>query len=590
MSDIFKLTTKLVIYLTLFYCCNPFFNEGIINEYLTKNDSNNNEVYFFQDDNLGIYKDYKDIEKNENLNYLVFDANQQNQTELNSEQTFGSFNYAHISLSFLVIPIFSIILIIYDLFEDKKLTKKYNLSKNEKANEEFKLLKKTYIARGRFLFSWFLMKYKYPLTNIINIYNYDHQRYIRLMLFVIKLLFNLYITYSINFYFEYHKEKGGSFIFKSESKKKVTIFLISIFNTIWINIVSNITINCLLDHDKVRRNIFKPKLENLRKYAYYIIKKDILFNSKWHLIRNRMLSYYRICGPLILKKYKKNKFDKYERYARNKKNILGNMSNALHSFNSSIGSNDEEKDNINNTGLNELLLQNNIKNNQKIHIYKNDTFNKQKYLVSKNNDNNKNSNLCISKGVEPFSFSRYGVNNMKLKTLKKLEDIKNKYIANKNNNKYDETLDVDSYVKTFDNLEIEALDNYTYISTDAMINKLNKINSNSNKMLLNVLTNIILTIILILLNVGLVLIRLGNNEGDEIFYWSIFVITIISDFFYYLLFCLIISFTIPKFYGYKKKSCFNRFIFDFLYEKYIRYLYRMRLLINKYHKEFNFIE
>ena len=120
MSDIFKLTTKLVIYLTLFYCCNPFFNEGIINEYLTKNDSNNNEVYFFQDDNLGIYKDYKDIEKNENLNYLVFDANQQNQTELNSEQTFGSFNYAHISLSFLVIPIFSIILIIYDLFEDKK--------------------------------------------------------------------------------------------------------------------------------------------------------------------------------------------------------------------------------------------------------------------------------------------------------------------------------------------------------------------------------------------------------------------------------------------------------------------------------------
>ena len=589
MSDILKLTTKLFIYLTLFYSCNPFSKEGIINEYLTKND-NNNKVYFFQNDKLGIYKDYKDIEKNENLNYLVFDVNKQNQTEHNSEQTLSYFNYAHISLSFLVIPIFSISLIIYDLLEDKKLTKKYNLSKNEKANEEFKLLKKTYIGRGRFLFSWFLMKYKYPLTNIINIYNYDHQRYIRLMLFVIKLLFNLYITYSINFYFEYQKEKMGSDIFKSEYKKEVIIYLISIFNTIWINIVSNITINCLLEHDKVRRNIFKPKLENLRKYAYYIIKKDILFNSKWHLIRNRMLSYYRICGPLILKKYKTNKFDKYERYARNKKYILGNMSNAHHSFNSSIGSNDEEKDNINNTGFNELLLQNNIKNNQKIHIFKNDTANKQKYLVSKNNDNNKNSNLCISKGVEPFSFSRYGVNNMKLKTLKKLEDIKNKYIANKNNSKYDETLDVDSYVKTFDNLEIEALDNYTYISTDAMINKLNKINSNSNKMLLNVFTNIILTIILILLNVGLVLIRLGNNEGCKIFYWPIFFLIIISDFFYYLFFCLIISFTIPKFYGYKKKSCFNRFIFYFLYEKYIRYLYRMRLLINKYHKEFNFIE
>ena len=179
---------------------------------------------------------------------------------------------------------------------------------------------------------------------------------------------------------------------------------------------------------------------------------------------------------------------------------------------------------------------------------------------------------------------------MKLKTLKKLEDIKNKYISNKNNNKYDETLDVDSYVKTFDNLEIEALENYTYISTDAMINKLNRINSNSNKMFLNVFTNIILGIILILLNVGLILIQLDNNEIGEFFYWSIFVVIIISDFLYYFLFCLIISFSIPKFYGYKKKSCFNKFIFYFLYEKYIRYLYRMRLLINKYHKEFNFIE
>ena len=589
MSYIFKATSKLFIYLTLFYCCNPFSEDSITNELLAKN--NNKNAYFFKNDNLGIYKDYKGIEKDENLNYLVFDSNNQNKTKIKSEQTLGYFKYAHISLSFLIIPIFSISLIIYDLCEDKKLTKKYNLSKNEKANEEFKLLKKTYIARGRCLFSWFLMKYKYPLTNIINIYNYDHQRYIRLMLFVIKILFNLYITYSINYYYcVYQKEDGGSCIFKSESKITVTIYLISIFNTIWINIVSNMTINCLLDHDKVRRNIFKPKLENLRKYAYYIIKKDILFNSKWHLIRNRMISYYRICGPLILKKYKANKFDKYERYARNKKYILGNISNALHSFNSSIGSNDEEKDNINNTGLNELLLQNNIKNNQKIHIYKNETPKKQKYLVSKNNDNNKNSNLCISKGFEPFSFSRYGVNNMKLKTLKKLEDIKNKYISNKNNNKYDETLDVDSYVKTFDNLEIEALENYTYISTDAMINKLNRINSNSNKMFLNVFTNIILGIILILLNVGLILIQLDNNEIGEFFYWSIFVVIIISDFLYYFLFCLIISFSIPKFYGYKKKSCFNKFIFYFLYEKYIRYLYRMRLLINKYHKEFNFIE
>ena len=177
-----------------------------------------------------------------------------------------------------------------------------------------------------------------------------------------------------------------------------------------VNIITKIIINNLLDHDKIRRNIFKPKLENLRKYAYYIIKKDILFNSKWHLIRNRMISYYRICGQLILKKYKKNKYDKYKRNLKNKK-IIGNLSNTLHSFNSSFASNDEEKDSFENSSLNERLLQNNnnnIKNISKIHAYKTEINNQQKFLVKKNNGYEKTNNLLITKGVESFSFSRYG--------------------------------------------------------------------------------------------------------------------------------------------------------------------------------------
>ena len=60
---------------------------------------------------------------------------------------------------------------------------------------------------------------------------------------------------------------------------------------------------------------------------------------------------------------------------------------------------------------------------------------------------------------------------MKLKTLKKIEDIRNRYIANRNKIKYDETLDVDAYVKTFDNLDLDALEYYTSISTDVIINK-----------------------------------------------------------------------------------------------------------------------
>ena len=500
----------------------------------------------------------------------------------------SSFNYFHIFISFLLVPLLSIIFSLYDLYEDKKLAKKYNLSKIQKANEEFKLLKKTYIAG--YLFSWFLMKYKYPLTNIFTIYNFDHQRYIRIMIFNIRIFLNFLITGIIFF----------RTVFDSEIMHFVCPLMVFTHSLV-INLIAENTINYLLDYDKVRRNIFKPKFENLRKYVYYVIKKDILFNSKWHLIRNRMISYYRICGPLILRKYKKSKNDKYERYAKNKNiniKVNSNLSVTQNSFNSSL-SNDNEKENLDNSGLKEKLLlpiNNSLKLSQNNIIYKNDILNKPKKNLKNENDNS--NNLYITKGVEPFSFSRFGVNNMKLKTLKKIEDIRNRYIDNKNKRKYDETLDVDSYIKTFDNLDIEALENYTYISTDAMINKLNKINSNSNKLLLNIFINAILLILLILINIALVLlfisIKVDSNDEKkkkkETCFYILLLEIVVEDFLIYMVICLLISIFLPKLYGYKKKNCFYKILFNLFFEKYIRYLYRMRLLINKYHKEFNFID
>ena len=533
--------------------------------------------------------------ENEEINDALSNGNEtetgNNSSKKKLRDKMCSFNYFHIFISFLLIPFLSIFFSLYDLYEDKIMAKKYNLSKIEKANEEFKLLKKTYIAKGRYLFSWFLMKYKYPLANIFSIYNFNHQRYIRLMIFTVKILLNLLITSILFFDFE----KG-----KKEEVKVFVSPLIVFTHTLVINLISENTINYLLDYDKVRRNIFKPKFENLRKYAYYIIKKDILFNSKWHLIRNRMISYYRICGPLILRKYKKSKNDKYERYTKNKTtNIKGNnLLDMQTSFNSSLSS-DNEKEVLDNSGLREKLLlpmNNSVKISPNSIIFKNDILNKPKKNIKKENDNN--NNLYITKGVESFSFSRFGVNNMKLKTLKKIEDIRNRYIANKNKIKYDETLDVDSYVKTFDNLDIEALENYTYISTDAMINKLKKINSNSNKMLLNIFTNVILLILLILINISLVLLYIAetldlDNEDKkrkEGYFYLLFFEIIIEDFLIYMVICLLISIFLPKLYGYKKKNCLFKMIFNLFFEKYIRYLYRMRLLINKYHKEFNFID
>ena len=40
----------------------------------------------------------------------------------------------------------------------------------------------------------------------------------------------------------------------------------------------------------------------------------------------------------------------------------------------------------------------------------------------------------------------------------------------------------------------------------------------------------------------------------------------------------------------EKKNCLNKLIFKLFIEKHILYLYKMRLLITKYHKEFEYID
>ena len=77
--------------------------------------------------------------------------------------------------------------------------------------------------------------------------------------------------------------------------------------------------------------------------------------------------------------------------------------------------------------------------------------NKEKYKKEKLNEKDKKSKFRISKGAEPFSFSKYGINNMKLKTVKKIEDIKNRYINKKKEIKFDENY----YSKFVPYLEID---------------------------------------------------------------------------------------------------------------------------------------
>ena len=500
------------------------------------------------------------------------------------------FTYIHLVLCFLIMPALSILLIILDMNEDKSIRKKMNLTSNEKVKKEYNLFKNSFIIKSKYLFSWFLFKYHFPITNIIFIYNYNHPRYIRLILYLITILFNTLLT---------------SVLFMIIMPPENTIinipntFLILFFSfviSIIIELFMDFTIKFLFEFHMIRRDIFKRKLETLRKYIYYDAKKDILFNSKWHLIRNRMIAYYRLCGSLLLSQVKKNK---YQKYVKNKfKNDDNNISffsetSGLCSNNSSI-----ELENLNKTDI-----MNDEKNNNEKEIKK-EIKRKRKSISSeskisdnkKDKEKEKKIKFRISKGVESFSFSKFGINNMKLKTVKKLEDIRNRYINKKKDIKFDETQEIDIETKIYENLDIETLEGFTYISTNTMIDKLNHINAKSNKMLLNIFTGVILIIILLLINFSLMIMQMGegykNNKKIQVseILLTIFIVSIFVNFYIHRIICLFISFSIHRFYGKKKRNCCYELIFEIFLEKYIIYLYKIRLLIAKYQKEFNFME
>ena len=552
-------------------------------------------------------KDKKDfsldeLNKYNNINNNKFLGKSENNSEtynniiLSSENNVKWFNlhnidyftYFHLILCFLLVPALSIILILIDMKQDKTIKKNIGLPSNEKVKNEYNLFKKSFIISAKYLFSWFLFKYHYPITNIIFVYNYNHPRYIRLIIYITTILFNTLII-SILLIQIMGQSIYSYYNFANILVSLIFTFIISIIMDFALNFISKF----IFEFHLIRREIFKTKLEILRRYIYYVVKKDILFNSKWHLIRNRMITYYRLCGPLLLNQVKKNK---YQRYVKNKlkeparENALFSISEDKSFNNSSFLINTLNKSDILKE-VNEIDTKENkieISNKKRKSAELED-------IKEKLNEKDKKSKFRISKGAEPFSFSKYGINNMKLKTVKKIEDIKNRYINKKKEIKFDETIEIDKEVKIFENLDIESLEGYTYISTDAMIDKINIIKTNSNKMIINIFTNVILFIIMLLVNLALLLLELGEtarNPNNPIrdFFLVIFFYSIIINFIIHKVICLFIAFSIHKFYGKKKRNCCYKLIFNIYYEKYIRYLYRIRLLITKYQKELNFIE
>ena len=559
--------------------------------YIPEIEVKKNNLLSNKDNNLEYNKnDNKFIPDYINLDVIINKENDSSTNSTDKSETthnlFGSikllpFNYLHLTISFIIFPIVSLIFLLYDIKEDKNLLNKHYLSAREKAREDYTEFKNSFITKGKYFFSWFVMKYEYPLTNALFVYNYNHPRYLRFMLFLIRIFLNTLIVIFILFKFL----SGINNIMNYTKFVKYRSHLNTVFISIAISFLMHIfygnIINSIFEYDKKRRTIFKEKLENLRKYVYNVIKSDILLNSKWHTIKTRMIVFSRICGTTILNKLRNNT-NKYKIYTEHKQknSKVVRVSRSVKPNNNAFITEGEE------VTKGRLLSYSSSKTITS--LPENEIAHKKSF-----SGNNKNK-LLITKGVEPFSFSRFGVNNLKLKTLKKIEYIKNRYIKIKNV-VYGERMDIDSYEKTFDNLSIEELESYTYISTEAMISKLKHINTSWTKLLKNLITNIILFIILVMINVGLVLLstyKVGiKNEAKNKPKWlmEIFLVSFTIDVIFFYVKCFYISIRIANLYGKKVSNCFYKLLFNLFVEKYLRYLYRMRLLIMKYKKELDFI-
>ena len=476
--------------------------------------------------------------------------------------------------TFIFASLGSIILTFIDKKDDENFVRINSLSKKDRAKEEYQSLKYTSINKNVISFSFFLMKYTYPILNIFTIYNYNHARYVRLLIELIKILLNYLISF---FCFD-------NFSQENEGKKNyLSLFFFSLLASFIIYILTELITRKILGFDKKRRDIWKPKFESIRKYIFYTVKKDILFNSKWHLIRNRMILYTRICGKSILKNKPENK---YKIYADNKTRYNNTKLNELKLANNSItlSKSEDEKDI---DSFTEKFMSKTFSLQTK---NKNSLLNqRKKTYIGKINKNTYNMNLYIEKGVESFTFSKLGQNNLRLKTVQRIEDIRNRYILNTNEIKFDETLEVNSSIKTYKNLEIESMDNYTYISTDSIKN-LSRHNSTSEfyKIIINISITFILLFLLALVDLGLVLLYISSSKKYSIL--TVALQVIIFNLFVNYIFSLFVSVFIFNCYGIEKKNFFNKLIFKLFVEKYIKYIYRIRLLMNKYSKELDFID
>ena len=483
-----------------------------------------------------------------------------------------------------LITIFSVSFIKYDFYEDKDYSYISLMNINIRAQyeyEHFKNLKNTNI----YSFALYLLYYKYSFFNIFSIYKYNHPRYIRFFIEIIKILLNIlisillfyYNTISIFILNEIKDKESFSLLYASKS------FLYSIIASIILFFISQI-IYKIFEFKKVRQLIWKPKKDILKEYVFYYLKKEALFNKKLKSVKRRLLAYVNICGKTILEKKKNDKFSTYLQYNLSQKNKSindCNNNNAL--IINNISPNSSTYSNNNLSSLKEKL----IKETDKSNIFNSKEINTESHIYDK-----RNKKFIISKGAKSLTLSQKANDNISIWDIYKFELIKNKYIFKRSQN-WQYNRENEAKTIKYCDLYIETQKNYTYIfSNDISFNQVDS-TKNAPKLITLRLINIILFIILFIIDISILIVLNRIHEEYEnyiiIINWLIPVLVqvLIFNFFINYIFALISSNLLFSYYKERKMNFFKRFIFNIFVEKYMKYLFKIRTLTKKYYQDFD---
>ena len=479
-----------------------------------------------------------------------------------------------------LITFFSISSIIYEFYEDKNNVYINLMNDSLRAQYEYENYKDLKYS-NKYLFALYLLYYKYSFFNIFSTYNYNHPRYIRFFIEIIKILLNFLLSI-IPFYYKFPKEEFNnsnfSFYYAFNS------FLYSIIGSIIILFISQI-IYKIFEFKNIRRLIWKQKKDILKEYVFSYFKKEAIFNKKLKPVRKKIIAYVNLCGKKILENKKKDKYLAYLEYKFNQQNS-----------NIQISEFDYEDSLIikNNISLNNLIYNNQLPSLKESLLKKTKTKLEKSYL-NNNNDVNIKSNttekLIISKGVKPFTLSPKTKNNISMENIYRLESIRNKYIFKYPQNlKYN--IENDSKIIKYCDLYIETQKNYSYIfSNDILFNQLETTYSKP-KLITIKLINSILLISLLIIDIFIIIVFNKVYEKYDNFIiisWLIPVLIqiLIFNFFINYMFSLLASILLFSNYKKRNNNLFSKCLFIIFVEKYMRNLFKMRNLINKYYPEFD---